>query len=135
MIIDESNIVDGMREDIALAVLLAEGVIFTNVVDLSLQWPQFYKEKTFTTACYVDCSDVFMWGCADAENIEVTDGEPPSEMIELYKLHRENSKWGSTKWACIKRGIQPQFPIKRDMKKDGYWDDVLENLTKNPSEK
>lgn len=102
-----------INEEMALAVLLKEEVLFSNTG----------SDKTIVL--YVNCNDVFMWGCADAEDI-TTD-----QIESLYNLHFENKKWGTMKWACINRNLQPQSPIVRDMKIDKYWDDILEGLRPN----
>ena len=56
------------------------------------------------------------------------------ETNELYRLTSyviDNEKWGSTKFACWKRNLQPQKPVIDDMKKDGVWDDFMEAFPKN----
>ena len=134
MEINEERIIEDVNEEYALACLLASGQLFLNNVDLSEIY-KFYPPKTFTTVVYVNSSDVFMWGCADGECISYSDGDSPSEIINLYKLWKDNNKWGTIKWLCLKRNMQPQFPIKKDMIKDNYWGSDMEDLPKNPSEK
>lgn len=137
MEINESDILNEgyYDEEKALACLLNGGVIFLNTVDLSKAFPEWYKEKVYTTVCYVNANDVFAWGCADAESISNSDGDADSEIISLYKLWKENNNWGPIKWLCLKRNQQPQNPIKRDMSKSGYWDEQLESLPENGYDK
>lgn len=113
------------NENIALAKLLVDGVLFVGDFDSG---PFFKTEERSTeaTLCvWVNCNDLFMWASADAEDI--TEDELP----ELYNMHMADKEWGSLKWACKKRNMQPQAPIIRDMKKDGAWDDMMEALSKN----
>ena len=77
-----------------------------------------------TIALSVNCSDVFMWGCCDSEDITM------EELPELYKMHIAG-KHGSTKWVCKKRNEQPQRALITLMKDDGTWDDMMESLPKN----
>lgn len=128
MEIDESEILDPeyYNEQKALACLLADDVCFLNVANIGS------GEKPYlTTTIFVIANDVFAWGCADAEGITNSDGEADSEIIALYRYWKDNQKWGSTKWLCLKRNEQPQKPIKDMMMAEGYWDDTLENLPNN----
>lgn len=126
MEIDESKIVEQNNEELALAVLLANQVVFLNNAKLSP------NSDVWNTVVYVNCNDVFLWGCADAESISNSDGEEGSEIIELYRMWKENPTYGPIKWACKKRNLQPQKPLKKMMIKDGHWDSELEALTPNP---
>ena len=110
-----------VNEELAVACLLADDICFLNHT----------KDSEPTTCIYVLANDVFAWGCADAESITNNDWKEPSEIIDLYKLWKENDKWGPIKWLCLKRNKQPQKPIKEDMIKDGYWDEKLESLPEN----
>jgi hypothetical protein len=131
MNIDESKIIENVDEQMALACLLADGTCFINTVDISSDYNISDDKKIFTTAVYVLVSDIFAWGCADAEPIECNDGETPNAIIDLYKLKKEKGFWGLVHWVCLRRKEQPQFPIKRDMIKAGHWVDELESLTPN----
>lgn len=113
---DESKIIEECDEEKALAWLLVEGYLFLSTRD-------------DTTTIFVNANDVFMWACADAEKITNNDGEYPSEILELYKLCKQNKKWGAVKWLCLKRKLPSQQPIINDMIKDGYWDNSLETIT------
>lgn len=124
MTFDESKIIEDVDEKLALAFLLVNEEL--HLFNVRTDW-----NKEYTTAIAVNCSDVFEWGCADSENLNNNDGSNPSEIIELYKSVKENIKWGSTKWVCIKRNTQPQLAIINKMKEDNYWDDIMENLPLN----
>jgi hypothetical protein len=77
-----------------------------------------------TIGVYVNCSDVFAWGCADCEPLPMSDLE---NFLKLYLSHPS----GATKWCCLRRNEQPQPPVKRGMIERGDWDDELEILPKN----
>lgn len=125
-VVDESNIFmtfsngkEHCDEDNALAVLLADGVLFCN--ERHLVWDGQATTES-TTVLYVGCNDLFYWGTGDAECL------PNSEIGKLYKMHKENPKWGSTKWCCLRRNLRPQAPVVKAMKKAGYWDAEMETL-------
>lgn len=128
MNINEDNILypGHNNEELALACLLANGVCFLNHLNSGTE-----EDPRWTTCVYVDASDIFVWGCADGEDITNNDGEDDSEIITLYKLWKENSNLGPIKWLCLKRNEQPQRPVKEMMIKDNYWDETLENLPQN----
>lgn len=71
---------------------------------------------------YLNCNDVFAWGCADEEPLRQADLGP------LVKVMRADPKWGGIKYACRLRKQRPQKPIIRDMKADGAWDEDMEAL-------
>lgn len=110
-------------EEWVLAKLLVDDVVFIN--QRKYLCIDNKTERGDTIVVFMKCNDVFAWGCADAENLGV------DEMINLYKLHKADKKWGSVKWVCQKRKSQPQRPIIRNMKKDGAWDNIMEALPKN----
>ena len=76
-------------------------------------------------ALYVNCNDLFEWACADCEPL------PVNELLPIIKMHLADPKWGTVKWSCIRRNLQPQLPIVERMKNDGAWDDAMESLPKN----
>ena len=75
---------------------------------------------------YVNANDIFIWGCGDGELLT------SDELEKLVIMHLSDTCWGVAKWVCMQRNMQPQYPIKRDMKKNGYWDCELDNLPINP---
>ena len=50
----------------------------------------------------VNCSDTFVWGCSDFEDITF---EELPDLIECYKL---SPKWGGELWVARKRKMRPQ---------------------------
>jgi hypothetical protein len=98
-----------------VAKLLDEQVLFVG-------WDQNFLE---TITLYVNCSDVFAWGGADAEPVK------SSELPELFEMHDDDPIYGSTKWVCKKRNMQPQFPLIEKMKEYDKWDAQMEALPKN----
>lgn len=110
-------------EEAALAELLDNDVVFCNERHYTFAG----EPSGCTTILFVNANDVFAWGCADAQDL------PHSEIGNLYKAHKE--KWGVTKWLCRQRQEKPQPPIVRDMKKDGAWDDEMEALPDNTTDR
>lgn len=113
------------NEELAISRMLAGDVFMLNNI------PCEDGSGKNTTCLYVLCNDVFAWGYADAEPIKNNDWKEPSEIIDLYRLWKENKLWGSTQWVCLKRNQQPQAPIKKRMIEDGAWNEQLENLPEN----
>lgn len=72
-----------------------------------------------------NCSDVFAWGCADCEPVS------PKDITSLYERWKINATWGPMAWACKKRNMQPQSPVRRDMEAAGCWNSDLESLPEN----
>jgi hypothetical protein len=108
--------------DKALAVLLAEDVIFLNTNWWEKTWPEDAK-KTF--AVCVNCNDIFAWACADAEQVLYDDVE------SIYKYYKKDPVWGTAIWCILKRNMMPQHPVYRDMVKAGWQLDLME-LPPNP---
>lgn len=93
-------------------------------------WCEHLKEMCpETLTLFVNCSDVFAWGCADAEEFTL------QELPELFKLYEWDNVYGSTKWVCKKRNQKPQKPIVDELKKIGKWDDEFERLPDNEYDK
>lgn len=110
--------------DKMLAKLLIDDVLFVGDFNSGPFFTNETQDKS--TACvWVNCNDVFSWGCADVENL------PESEIPALFAECKKDPKWGSTKWCAKKRNQQPQKPIIEQMKKEGVWDEEMENLGKN----
>ncbi len=111
-------------EDLAIATLLKESILFCNGRNHSCEISGVKYEGN-TTVLFVNCNDIFAWGCADAEDL------PYKEIINLYKFWRKDRKWGAAKWCCKIRNQQPQAPVKKDMIKEGSWDEPMEKLPEN----
>lgn len=106
------------NEELAVAILLANDVVFISGQDYKAPWAP--EEKS--CAVVVNCNDVFYWACADAEPL------PQGEIETLYKMWKANPKYGADKWCCLRRNLRPQVPLVEMMKKDGFWDAELEAL-------
>jgi hypothetical protein len=74
---------------------------------------------------FVNCGDVFAWGCADAE--DVTTGELP----DLFRLFEASPKFGHWQWVCRKRNRQPQYAARKLMRADGAWPAWMAGLPEN----
>lgn len=102
----------------ALALLLMNEVIRINSQHWKKDWPEDARKATYLG---VDCSDIFMWGCSDSEEINV------DELKDLYHLFiDENLKgWGPTIWCLSKRREMPQGPIEEVMRDVGIDMDAI----------
>lgn len=107
---------DIFDEPTALAWLLLDETCFCNT-------GKFHDEST--VVCFVNCSDLFAWACADGENVTCDELEP------LCRAIIKDGSWGSDKWCCKKRNQQPQPPIIKAMKEAGVWCDEMEALPAN----
>lgn len=128
MLIKEESIIDSenklVDEELALACLLADGIcVLSNGKD---------SQGNNCACVLINTSDCFAFGYADADPITCNgDWKEPSEIIDLYRLWLEDSKWCALKWICLKQKEQPQKAVKDGMIKDGVWDDKLESLAVN----
>ena len=105
-----------------LSVLLHDDVLFANE-------RRFLDGKDVdgpTVVLFVNCNDLFAWGCADAESL------PYDEVGKLFRMHRANAGWGSQKWCAIRRNLKPQPPAQRLMEMAGAWDAQMEALPDSP---
>lgn len=120
----------------ALSILLAKRILFCNTreyIDREYDYKlnedgsvkkaiptNKYTIEEETIVLFVNCNDLFYWGCADAESITV------DEVPELYRTWKKEGC--VDKWCCKKRNMQPQEPIKEQMKKDGKWESWMDKL-------
>ncbi len=114
-----SDSTDGFEDGKALARLLAEEVIFPSSHWWEKDWPDRARK---VVSLNVNCSDIFTWACADAEEVEY------GEIQGLYDMYLADRTWGAAKWCAIKRGQRPQPPVIEAMKKVGSWDARMEAL-------
>ena len=123
----------------ALAYLLTKEICFINTRpyvtypwEPKEKWGEHISEES-TVVVFVNTSDVFAWGGADAECLgfksQVADDSSP--LYHLLRCCLEDEVYGSVRWACIKRNQQPQKPFRDRMKEAGVWDDVMEALPAN----
>lgn len=87
--------------------LLADEIIINNG-----HWIEGWPKDHITIA--VICSDVFAWGCADAENILF------SELKDLHEHWRKDKKWGTAVWCMKKRKQWCQGPLEKYLIESGY---------------
>lgn len=91
-----------------LKYLLCEDMIVVNNGWWKKDWP---KDKITIS---VICSDIFAWGCADAEDIDHCD------LKEVAEAHAKDPMWGVAAWCIKKRKQMPQKPVAERMKAAGY---------------
>ena len=132
---DDGQVITFFENDKALGYLLQEGICFINsrpyIINPWNDKESWQVSDEYTTVVFMNCNDVFPGAHADA--VEISGGEiieegERNELYELLKLYLENSSWGHIKWVCLKRNMKPDYSIIQRMKKDGYWDEELENL-------
>ena len=70
-----------------------------------LHW-HFKENKELQFA--IDCSDTFIWGCADAEDL-TPDNFPDllQALKDTYDENLQSSFWGTTLFACRMRKARP----------------------------
>lgn len=124
------------EENDALAHLLATGQVF-----ISDHWWKGEKkylpegvEPWPDAACKsfsinANCSDVFCWACADAEEVLF------AELQDLYDHYLKDKTWGTAVWCIKKRNEMPQPPVYEAIMKCGIWDLDSMGLQENSSEK
>lgn len=118
----------------AIAQLIREARVFHNyrryvVNDFGWEPPTPGTERISehpTMVVFLNCSDVFAWGAADAEQIR-----SETELKRLVAHLRRDPIYGSLKWACQSRSEQPQSPWIRTLKEAGAWTPLLERLPPN----
>lgn len=86
-----------------------------------------HDDKT-PAALYVDCGDLWAWACAECEPL------PRKQLLPIIKMHLADPQWGALKWACQRRGMQPQKAVRDRLKESGSWDEAMEALSKNPDD-
>src|SRR4051812_11323049 len=89
----------------ALAVLLAKDICFVSTLGYTAKGEPDEKP---TCGIYVNCSDLFYWGCADGESITY------NEIESLYRAWK-SGKYGVDKWCCLHRNLRPQVPMVEKM--------------------
>ena len=92
--------------------LLLKGLIFTNSYWMKKDWPDAAKN---ITALFVNCSDIFAWGCSDSEDIL------HEEFDTLYEYYTKDPNWGCAIWCMTKRKGMPQKSVYDTIMKEGIW--------------
>lgn len=111
-------------ENLALALLLNNEVVFLNSFWMHKELPELIQKKTII---YVICNDMFAWGCSDAEEIN------HDEIEGLYEHYIKDQIFGAAIWCCKRRNMLPQKPVYNDIRKLGIWDIDNLGLGKNPT--
>jgi hypothetical protein len=114
-------------ESAMLGHLLLNEVVWCRDAGYVLNAGTLHEYKASGTIVLVNVSDVFMWGCADAEDLSHEDIEP------LFLMWDKDGFFGVVRWVCKKRNEKPQWPIVRDMRKKGCWDEEMQSLPDNRS--
>ena len=117
----DGNRVDCFDNDAAIAVLLDNSVLFAN----SRPYLEGDEKMPQTIVLFVNCNDVFAWGCADGEEL------PLNEVQTLFKMWHEDKSWGAAKWCAIRRNQKPQPPVIEAMKQNGLWSAEMDALGEN----
>lgn len=95
-----------------LAFLLAKSVIFANTLcfddESEDQKLSDYARKSI--GLYVNCNDLFFWGCADAIQLTYFD------IVDVYEHYMKGEV---DVWCCKQRNLMPQKPIADGMRKAG----------------
>lgn len=113
----ESQYFDGRD---ALAHLLAEEQVGIN----SHWWKHpkhedespWCEEACKTFSINANCSDIFAWGCSDAEEVMF------NELEDLYAHYTKDPLWGVVIWCIKKRKEMPQKPVEERIRAAGIWD-------------
>lgn len=109
-----------------LSVLLSASVVFVNAWHWKDEWPDEAKRAT---ALCVNCNDIFVWGCADGEDMFYAD------IADVYAHWRKDSDWGSSVWCIKRRKKMPQKPVENMIRKAAIWDLDSMGLDVNAYEK
>jgi len=107
-------------EEEIIAFFLQEEILFVN--SMGYLYPNRDDIQLATLVCFVNCSDLFYWGLADAENIEL------SEVGDLWEWYLAEGGIGVSKWCCLKRGMRPQYPVEKSWREQGSWCEKMESL-------
>ncbi len=115
------------EDEIALAILLYAGVIFTNDHWWMKEegWPE---DACKVVSLNVNQNDVLMWGCADAHELK------HSQIQEVYEYWEKDPHWGTAVWYCKEMNMMPQKPVADSIRKGGIWDIDNMGLAKNPTD-
>lgn len=110
------------QKEEALALFLIKEIIFLNTNWYKETWTDDAKKST--VLC-VNCNDVFAWGCADAEEINI------NELEDLYNHFKKDPEYGHLIWCIKKRNMYPQEPVYKMIQNKGIWNLNDLNLKEN----
>lgn len=112
------------RIDFSIKVLgLFDGFDWLSNDDLLWRIGDEFNVVTF----YVNCNDLFYWGCADVEDITPANihllGEAVKKLSDVGIVAANDKykylEWATSLFACMSRGLRPQNCILRNMRKRG----------------
>ena len=106
-------------ETSALAELLAAEVLFCNTGT--------FNGKD-TVVLFINCNDLFAWGCADGEEFTSDEIEP------LWRAWHADGGRGVEQWVCLRRKMRPQYCVIQEWKRDGKWTAALDALPERPTD-
>ena len=101
------------EQGMALALLLANEVVFVNDHWWEKEWPEAARKAI---SLNVLCNDVFAWGCSDVEEASLGD------LRSLYDAWLKDTAWGGAVWCIIRRRQMPQRPVEERLRAAGVWD-------------
>lgn len=109
-------------DELAIGEMLAEGTVF-----LGGKAGPFFEceddaDRGGHAALWINCNDLWMWACADAEPLCEEDVEP------LYIATCCPRRFSIIRWTCLRFQRPPMPEIIADMKTAGVWDEEMENL-------
>lgn len=107
----------------ALAVLLANGVVFVTHPWWQKDWPEAAREFPMLM---VNCYGVFdvVWDlvCPDNEILPAGEMLPYIEIASLWAMWRKDSSWGPAVWCMQRRKQMPQQLIEGIIREARIWD-------------
>jgi hypothetical protein len=109
---DEDDPEGEVQTDAALAIMLLNEAVFTS----EHRHSGGGRGHDGATALHVTCNDVFMWGCADLEEMA------HDRIDEVYGFWEKDPRWGTAVWCMIQRRELPQRPVLDRIRKAGIWD-------------
>ncbi len=112
-------------EELALAEMLIAGKLFANDKQYSNNQYDRNDITGRTIVLFVNCSDMFAWGCADAEDL------PYTEIKSLYEWFKKNATWGTVIWCMKQRNEKPQRPVVEAMVEEKAWEPWMDALPQN----
>ncbi len=96
-----------------LAVLLDSGAVHLNRFWWKEEWPEEARQMM---GLFVNCNDIFAWGCADSEDMLFAD------LYDVYRHWRKDPSWGAAVWCMKRRKEMPQEPVAKYIRDGGVWD-------------
>ena len=104
-------------EEVALASLLLDGVLFSN----SREYIWANKSAGDTVCLFVLLNDIFV-PAADACDL------PWDQIKALYDANKADVNWGVVKWAARRLGCKPWSRRQEQMKAAGAWESWMDEL-------